>query len=142
LKAYLGFTAHFALEYLRTDYEWAKCAFKLLGSPLFRKNKSYVRRRMFGRLRKEQSTPRLQLVATVLLYDGRETQKVFEQMREEGLFVRLVELLKERRESDPLMWKICLDLLYEMSRIQRLRKDDLGGYYQLSARIRGKEASS
>jgi hypothetical protein len=67
---------------------------------------------------------------------------VFEQMREEGLFVRLVELLKERRESDPLMWKICLDLLYEMSRIQRLRKDDLGGYYQLSARIRGKEASS
>lgn len=83
---------------------------------------------MYGRLRKEQSTPRLQLVATVLLCDGRETQKVFEHMQEEGLFVRLVGLVRERKEQDPIMWRVCLDLMYEMSRIQRLRAEDFGGY--------------
>jgi len=83
---------------------------------------------MYGRLRKEQSTPRLQLVATVLLCDGRETQKVFEHMQEEGLFVRLVGLVGEWKERDPIMWRVCLDLMYEMSRIQRLRAEDFGGY--------------
>jgi hypothetical protein len=129
LKAYLSFVANFAHEYLRTDYDWAKCAFKLLGAQLFQKHKNYVRRRMFGRLRKEQSTPRLQLVATILLYDGRETQKVFEHMLEEGLFVRLLGLVRETKEQDPIMWSVCLDLLYEMSRIQRVRHEDLGECY-------------
>ena len=78
-------------------------------------------------MRREQSTPRLQLVATVLLYDGRQDQKVFQQMQSEGLFVRLVELLRERKEGDLLMWWTCLELLYEMSRIQMVRSEDLGG---------------
>lgn len=124
LKAYLSFAAWFAPRYLVTDLDWARCAYKLLGSSLFRRHKGYVRRRMYGRLRKEQSTPRLQLVATVLLCDGRETQKVFEHMQEEGLFVRLVRLVGEWKERDPIMWRVCLDLMYEMSRIQRLRVED------------------
>ena len=128
LKSYLNLTAHFAPQYLTTDYGWVNCAFKLLESPLFKEHKSHVRRRMCGRLRKEQPAPRLQLVATVLLYDGRQDQKVFEQMQGEGLFVRLVGLLRERKESDPLMWWTCLELLYEMSRIQMVRSEDLGGY--------------
>ena len=127
LKSYLSLTAQFAPQYLTTEYDWVNCAFMLLRSPLFEEHKSHVRRRMCGRLRREQSTPRLQLVATVLLYDGRQDQKVFQQMQVEGLFVRLVELLRERKEGDPLMWWTCLELLYEMSRIQMVRSEDLGG---------------
>ncbi|KAA8897068.1 hypothetical protein FN846DRAFT_993261 [Sphaerosporella brunnea] len=125
LKAYLTFVANYAHQYLRSDYDWAKCAFKLLGAQLFRLHKNYVRRRMFGRLRKEQSTPRLQLVAIILLYDGRESSRVFEHMLDEGLFVRLVDLVREKKEQDPIMWRVFLDLLYEMSRIQRVRHEDL-----------------
>lgn len=44
-------------RYLPTDYEWAKCAWLLLEAPLFRKHKSYVRRRMIGRLRKVSLVP-------------------------------------------------------------------------------------
>jgi hypothetical protein len=126
LKTYLALVASSADAYLRSDSEWAKCVFNLLDSSLFRKHKSYVRRRMCGRLRKEQSTPRLHLVAKILLYDGRETQKVFELMQGEQLFGRLVELVRARKDSDPVMWRVCLELLYEMSRIQRLKLEDLG----------------
>lgn len=125
LKTYLALVASSADAYLRSDSEWAKCVFNLLDSSLFRKHKSYVRRRMCGRLRKEQSTPRLHLVAKILLYDGRETQKVFELMQGEQLFGRLVELVRARKDSDPVMWRVCLELLYEMSRIQRLKLEDL-----------------
>ncbi|KAI5806233.1 hypothetical protein EDC01DRAFT_715525 [Geopyxis carbonaria] len=125
LKTYLAFTSTFASDYLITDFDWAKCAFKLLESPLFRKHRGYVRRRMLGRLRKDTSNPRLHLVASILLYDGRESQKVFENLLEEGLFERLVAIVKDKREEDPAMWAVALDLLYEMSRIQRLRAQDL-----------------
>lgn len=116
----------YAAAFLHSDYDWARCALKLLEGPLFHRHRGYVRRRMFGRLRKEQSTVRLLLVAMVLLYDGRENKKVFELMQEEGLFARLVELVRAGRECDPFMWRICLELLYEMSRIQRLSEASLG----------------
>lgn len=47
-------------------------------------------------------------------------------MREEGLFLRLVSLVRERREQDSALWAVSLELLYEMSRIQRLKPEDLG----------------
>ncbi len=50
---------------------------------------------------------------------------MFELMKEEGLFLRLVELVKEKREEDRTMWEVALELLYEMSRMQRLKIEDL-----------------
>ncbi|KAH8151591.1 uncharacterized protein LAJ45_04213 [Morchella importuna] len=125
LKTYLMFTSSFTDEYLNTEYDWAKCAFKLLESSLFLKNKHHVRRRMIGRLRKETSNTKLRLITNVLLYDGRQHQKTFELMQEEGLFSRLMEMVAQKREEDRILWSSVLDLLYEMSRIQRLRREDL-----------------
>lgn len=89
------------------------------------KHRSYVRRRMIGRLRKETSNIKLRLIANVLLFDGRQNQKTFELMQEEGLFLRLMEMVLRKRAEDLILWSVVLDLLYEMSRIQRLRREDL-----------------
>jgi len=39
--------------------------------------------------------------------------------------MRLVELVRERRVDDRGMWNVALELLYEMSRIQEIRWEDL-----------------
>lgn len=115
-----------------------------------------MRRRMLGRLRKvrnrillfycelglttsyqDTSNPRLHLVASILLYDGREAQKVFENLLEEGLFEKLVGIVYEKRGDDPAMWAVALDLLYEMSRMQRLRAQDLGTIFSDLRRVKG-----
>lgn len=49
-------------------------------------------------------------------------------MNEEGIFLRLVELIYERKDDDAGLHRMLLELLYEMSRIQRLRLQDLSGY--------------
>ena len=46
-------------------------------------------------------------------------------MNEEGVFVRLLELILERMDDDAGLHRMLLELLYEMSRIQRLRMEDL-----------------
>lgn len=45
-------------------------------------------------------------------------------MLEEGLFIRLIELVRTKRDEDRLLWSVVLDLMYEMSRMQRLRPQD------------------
>jgi hypothetical protein len=47
-------------------------------------------------------------------------------MLEEGLFPRLLDLVREKRDEDRMLWNAALDLMYEMSRIQQLRRQDLG----------------
>lgn len=47
-------------------------------------------------------------------------------MNEEGVFPRLRELIQERKGDDSSLHRMLLELLYEMSRIQRLRMEDLG----------------
>lgn len=47
-------------------------------------------------------------------------------MNEEGVFPRLLELIRGRVDDEVGLYKMLLDLLYEMSRIQRLRIDDMG----------------
>lgn len=46
-------------------------------------------------------------------------------MNEEGVFARLLELILERTDDDAGLHRMLLELLYEMSRIQRLRMEDL-----------------
>lgn len=46
-------------------------------------------------------------------------------MNEEGVFPRLLELIRERVDDDVGLHRMMLDVLYEMSRIQRLRIEDL-----------------
>lgn len=46
-------------------------------------------------------------------------------MNEEGVFPRLLELIQERKDDDAGLHRMLLELLYEMSRIQRLRTEDI-----------------
>lgn len=76
-------------------------------------------------LLQEDSPATLHLIAAFLIYDGRENETAFEMMNEEGAFPRLVELIQQKRDGDAGLHRMLLELLYEMSRIQRLRAADL-----------------
>ena len=49
-------------------------------------------------------------------------------MNEEGIFPRLLELIQSLRDGDLGLHRMLLELLYEMSRIQRLHIEDLSRY--------------
>lgn len=76
-------------------------------------------------MHQEDSPDILHLVVAFLLFDGRQNDVTFEMMKEEGGFPRLLELILERKDDDAGLHRLLLELLYEMSRIQRLRMEDL-----------------
>ena len=47
-------------------------------------------------------------------------------MQHEGTFPKLVELVREKYDDDAGLHRLLLELLYEMSRMQRLTREDLG----------------
>lgn len=69
----------------------------------------------------------MHITAAFLLFDGRAHEPTFEMMQNEGAFPKLVELVREKQEDDMGMHRLLLELLYEMSRMQKLSRDDLGG---------------
>ncbi|KAK8196815.1 hypothetical protein HDK77DRAFT_488067 [Phyllosticta capitalensis] len=128
LRSYLSFSTNFKEEYLQTENDIHQCVYKLLGTTLFRQNKEYVRRQFVYCLLQEDEPPTLHLVSSVLLLDGQHDneQQVFHMMKAEGAFPRLVELTKSIDAADHKdMHRLLLQLLYEMSRIQRLTWEDL-----------------
>lgn len=46
-------------------------------------------------------------------------------MKDEGVFPRLLELIHQRVDDDAGLHMTLLEVLYEMSRMQRLRMEDL-----------------
>ena len=46
-------------------------------------------------------------------------------MNEEGVFPRLVDLVQSMKDQDLDLHRMLLELLYEMSRIQRIRTEEL-----------------
>ncbi|KAL8702771.1 MAG: hypothetical protein Q9201_004047 [Fulgogasparrea decipioides] len=125
LRSYLSFTTKYKEEYLQNDYDIARCCFKLLESGLFSFHKNYVRRQIVFSLLEEDSVDTLHLIVALLLFDGRENEATFELMNEEGIFPRLIELIHKGMDDDAGLHRMLLELLYEMSRIQRLRIQDL-----------------
>ena len=132
-------------EYVQTEYDVARCSYRLLQSNLFASEKDYVRRQIVYSLLQvrnrddglfslrltsplllqEDSPATLHFITAFLIYDGRENETTFEMMNEEGAFPRLVELIQQKRDGDAGLHRMLLELLYEMSRIQRLRTADL-----------------
>ena len=70
----------------------------------------------------------LLFLTSFLLLDGRQNESTLEMMNEEGVFPRLLELIQSMKEGDSGLHRMLLELLYEMSRIQRLRVGDLSTY--------------
>jgi hypothetical protein len=79
----------------------------------------------------EDDPDTLHLIVSFLLFDGRQHEESFRMMNEEGSFPRLLELLQVYKikdgENQAALHRMLMDLLYEMSRIQRIRIEDLGG---------------
>jgi hypothetical protein len=75
----------------------------------------------------EDDNPTLHMVAAFLLYDGRanENDPTFENMMEEGAFPRLVSLIRAPSvREDARLHQMLMELMYESSRIQRLKWED------------------
>ncbi|MCJ1256324.1 hypothetical protein MMC24_004145 [Lignoscripta atroalba] len=125
LRSYLSFTTDFKGEYLQSEYDIARCSYKLLESALFATHKDYVRRQIIYGLLQEETADTLHLITSFLLFDGRQNEATFEMMKEEGVFPRLLELIQSKKDDDAALHRMLLELLYEMSRIQRLRIEDL-----------------
>ena len=73
----------------------------------------------------EDSPDTLHIVVAILLLDGRRDEETYKMMNGEGAFPRLLELVQERVDDDAGLHRMLLELLYDMSRIQRLRFEDL-----------------
>ncbi|KAI9797982.1 MAG: hypothetical protein M1833_005038 [Piccolia ochrophora] len=145
LRTYLQFTSKFkgslrstckaqwvddleqADEYLGTEYQISQCSYSLLQSALFSEQKDYCRRQIIYGLLQEDAKDTLHLITSFLLCDGRQNEATFEMMNEEGAFPRLVELTKTSQgDGDGELHRRLLELVYEMSRIQRIRCEELG----------------
>ncbi|MCJ1261690.1 hypothetical protein MMC22_001556 [Lobaria immixta] len=125
LRSYLAFTSEYKSEYLKTEHDLARCSFRLLESQLFAAQKDYVRMQMVSSILQEESADVLHLIVAFLLCDGRQNESTFFLMNEIGVFSRLVELIESGKEDESGLHKMMLELLYEMSRIQRLQVEEL-----------------
>ncbi|PSN60330.1 hypothetical protein BS50DRAFT_604658 [Corynespora cassiicola Philippines] len=128
LRSYLNVTTSYKSEYLQTDYSIAKCLHRLLQGHLFRSHSEYVRRQIIYCLLQEDDNPTLHIIAAFLLFDGRNNNNevTFEMMQSEGVFPRLVELIRSPAVQDETrLHQILLELMYESSRILRLSWEDL-----------------
>lgn len=65
-------------------------------------------------------------MTAVLLFDGRSNEVTFQMMQEEGVFVRLLELIKSPEFDGTNLHKMLLELTCEMSCIQQLSLHNIG----------------
>jgi hypothetical protein len=75
----------------------------------------------------------LHISAAVLLFDGRTNESTFEMMQREGVFPRLVELIRASQHEDDGLHRLLLELLFEMSRMQRLHRDEISEWTMASS---------
>ncbi|KAF4121541.1 Protein of unknown function (DUF2013), partial [Geosmithia morbida] len=108
----------------------------LVGSQLFREHREYVRTQIIHSLLQEDETGPLSAITGLLLLDGQDDERVFSKMINEACFPRLLDLIVRRGDdeqqdgdvcagTDPSLHRFLLQLMYEMSRMERLRHDDI-----------------
>ncbi|KAK0882501.1 pre-rRNA processing [Friedmanniomyces endolithicus] len=125
LRAYLKLASSNKQEYLSSEYDVAKYCYRLLDAELFQGNQDYVRRQFLYCLLQDDDVDTLHLAAVLLLFDGRANETAFELLQSEGAFSRIVELIRAQRDDDIGLHRLLLELLCEMSRIQKLTLEDL-----------------
>ncbi|KAF9873609.1 hypothetical protein CkaCkLH20_09068 [Colletotrichum karsti] len=125
LRAWLHLASRFRDKFCDSEDDVAACCEKLVSSQLFRENKDYIRTQIVYSLLQEDDPASLHVIALFLLLDGQADETAFSRMIEEACFPRLLELINGRKDQDPRLHRLLLDLMYEMSRIERLRTADL-----------------
>jgi hypothetical protein len=93
------------------------------------------------RFKQEDCADTLHLIVAFLLFDGRQNEITLEMMNDEGAFPTLVELIQGRKDDEAGLHRMLLELLYEMSRIQRLRPEDLSPHPLLPRRLHADKAA-
>ena len=78
----------------------------------------------------QEDEAHLLLVTTsFLLADARTTEETFQLLNQEGAFPRLVELVQTPKQDDEEgLHRLLMELLYEMSRIQKISLEDLSTF--------------
>lgn len=99
----------------------------LHSSPLFQNHAEYIRRQIVQCLLEDDEPNVLRVSASFLLADARQNESTFELMNKEGAFCRLVDLISDPRQQDEEaeVHRMLMELLYEMSRIQKITTEDL-----------------
>jgi hypothetical protein len=123
LRSYLRFTTNFKDEYLQSDNAVTRCSQNLVQSELFLANKDYVRIQLVYCLLQEDAPAALHVIASFLLCD--QSEALYEMMNNEGCFPRLLELIKLGKRDDARLHRLLLELMYEMSRVQQIKRSDL-----------------
>ena len=126
LRGWLELASDFQGQFFDADGDlFFDCSRQLHESALFQENKEYVRTQIIYSLLQEDEAPPLQVIACFLLLDGRTDESLFNRMINEACFARLIEMLNDGRYVDSRLHRKLLELMYEMSRIDRLRTADL-----------------
>ncbi|KAH9890877.1 hypothetical protein F4778DRAFT_752636 [Xylariomycetidae sp. FL2044] len=112
-------------DFALSEDDVASCSQSLLLGRLFHRNPEYVRTQIIYSLLQEDEAGPLYAIASFLLLDGRREEATYKRMVDETCFHRLLELIDGRKEHDPGLHRLLLELMYEMSRIERLRVEDL-----------------
>lgn len=125
LRAWLYLVAKGRDQYLDSEDDVASCSQKLKDSRIFSENCDYVRTQIIYSLLQEDELASLHVIANFLLLDGRSEESTFRRMIGEGCFGRLLDLIRNCAHEDRRLHRLLLELMYEMSRIERLRTEDL-----------------
>ncbi|KAI2735750.1 hypothetical protein DTO013E5_7131 [Penicillium roqueforti] len=129
LRAYLDLATQHKDEYLRSETDFSRCSYKLFTSSIFATHADYVRRQILYGLLQDDDPDTLHFIASFILFDGRQNEVVLQMLNEEGAFARLLELIQAMRradlDGDAGLHRLLMDLVYEMSRIQRVKIEDL-----------------
>ncbi|KZL72182.1 ldb17 protein, partial [Colletotrichum incanum] len=125
LRAWLYLTSRFRDKFPETEDDVAVCCEKLLQCQLFQDNKDYIRTQIIYSLLQEDDPASLHAIVLFLLLDGHADESTYSRMIEEACFPRLLELINGRKDQDLRLHRLLLELMYEMSRIERLRTADL-----------------
>ncbi|KAI1735156.1 hypothetical protein F4680DRAFT_312238 [Xylaria scruposa] len=125
LRIWLSLASRCRTEFALSEDDVAACSQYLLQGSLFVANEEYVRTQIIYSLLQDDETAHLYPIASFLLLDGRANETTFRMMIEESCFHRLIELINDHKEDDRPLHRLLLELIYEMSRIQKLRAQDL-----------------
>ncbi|GAP89849.1 putative ldb17-like protein [Rosellinia necatrix] len=125
LRTWLSLAARCRTDFALSEDDVAVCSQHLLQGTLFITNPEYVRTQIIYSLLQDDEAAHLYPIASFLLLDGRANETTFRNMIEENCFHRLVDLISSHQEGDPPLHRLLLELVYEMSRIQKLRSQDL-----------------
>lgn len=125
LRSWLHLVSSCRDRFLDYEDDLATCSQQLLDSQIFLGNEDYVRTQIIYSLLQEDEFCSLHVIANFLLLDGRSDETTFRQMIDAGCFARLLDLMKDCRDQDGRLHRLLLELMYEMSRIEHLRIEDL-----------------